>query len=293
MTDVYSTSEHPVVASNIRNVLSVDVEDYFQVAAFEGIVPRDEWAAHPIRVVDNTFRLLDIFAEYDVKATFFTLGWVADRSPQLVRAIADNGHEVASHGYDHTPVTRLNSVQFREDVVRTKKMLEDASGVAVTGYRAPTFSIDLSTPWALPILLETGHRYSSSVYPVKHDLYGWVDSQRFPYHERQSGLLEIPVSTIDLVGRNVPCGGGGYFRLYPYAFTRWCFRRINRDEARPVVFYMHPWEIDVEQPRLNGISMKARFRHYLNLKNTERRLQRLLGEFKWGRMDETFLGEAS
>lgn len=286
----HSIAETGVTERAISNALSVDVEDYFQVSAFEGVIPRDEWSQRSLRVADNTYRLLQLFDDYGVKATFFTLGWVAERAPELVRAIAEEGHEVASHGYDHTRVTKMDAATFKEDVIRTKQTLEDTSGAAVTGYRAPTFSIDRSTPWALPILSETGHRYSSSVYPVKHDLYGSVGEERFPYHEAQSGLLEIPISTVELFGRKVPCGGGGYFRLYPYAFTRWCFRRINHHEARAAVFYMHPWEIDSEQPRLNGISMKTRFRHYVNLKNTERRLRRLLAEFKWGRMDEIFLG---
>ena len=278
--------------SKIRNALSVDVEDYFQVAAFEAVISRDAWPQHALRVVKNTFRLIELFEQYGVKATFFTLGWVAERSPELIRAIVEAGHELASHGYDHTRVTQLDPATFREDVIRTKKILEDISGTGVTGYRAPTFSIDRSTPWALQTLLETGHRYSSSVYPVKHDLYGSVGAPRFPYHEKQSGLLEIPISTVELLGRNIPCGGGGYFRLYPYAFTRWCFRRINRREAHAVVFYLHPWEIDVDQPRLKGITMKSRFRHYINLKNTEARLRRLLTDFRWGRMDEIFLNGA-
>ena len=279
-------------ASKMRNALSVDVEDYFQVSAFEEAISRDEWSQHSLRVVKNTFRLIEIFEEHNVKATFFTLGWVAERSPDLMRAIVDAGHELASHGYDHTRVTKLDRSSFREDVTRTKKILEDVSGAAVTGYRAPTFSIDVSTPWALSTLQETGHRYSSSVYPVKHDLYGSVGTTRFPYRDEKSGLLEIPISTIELCGRNLPCGGGGYFRLYPYALTRWCFRRINQRDANPVVFYMHPWEIDAEQPRVAGIKARARFRHYVNLKNTENRLQRLLAEFSWGRMDDVFLNRA-
>jgi len=276
----------------MRNALSVDVEDYFQVSAFEDVISRKDWDSRPLRVINSTYRLIELFEQFDVKATFFTLGWVAERSPELIRAIVESGHEIASHGYDHTRVTKFDSSKFREDVVRTKKTLEDISGVQVSGYRAPTFSIDISTPWALPLLLETGHRYSSSVYPVKHDLYGSVGTQRFPYEDKESGLLEIPVSTVQLLGRNVPCGGGGYFRLYPYAFTRWCFRRINEREAGNGVFYMHPWEIDVEQPRLPGISLKSRFRHYINLGNTEKRLRRLLADFSWGRMDEIFLGGA-
>jgi len=277
----------------MRNALSVDVEDYFQVSAFEDVISRKDWDSRPLRVINSTYRLIELFEQFDVKATFFTLGWVAERSPELIRAIVESGHEIASHGYDHTRVTKFDSSKFREDVVRTKKTLEDISGVQVSGYRAPTFSIDISTPWALPLLLETGHRYSSSVYPVKHDLYGSVGTQRFPYEDKESGLLEIPVSTVQLLGRNVPCGGGGYFRLYPYAFTRWCFRRINDRDAGNGVFYMHPWEIDVEQPRLPGISLKSRFRHYINLGNTEKRLRRLLADFSWGRMDEIFLGGAT
>jgi polysaccharide deacetylase family protein (PEP-CTERM system associated) len=210
-----------------------------------------------------------------------------------MRRIVEAGHELASHGYDHTRVTNLDPARFREDVIRTKKTLEDITGVAISGYRAPTFSIDVSTPWALSTLRETGHLYSSSVYPVNHDLYGFVDGRRFPYREENSGLLEIPISTVEVMGHNLPCGGGGYFRLYPYVLTRWCYRRINRRDARAGVFYMHPWEIDAEQPRVDGLKAKARFRHYLNLKNTEKRLRRLLTDFQWGRMDEIFLNGVS
>ena len=290
-----SISESATVAhgatGRIANALSVDVEDYFQVSAFANFISRDDWSQHKSRVSANTYRLLEIFDEFQVKGTFFTLGWVAERTPELIREIANAGHELASHGYDHTLVTKLDEASFRADVTRTKAVLEDIGGVAVDGYRAPTFSIDASTPWAFSILKDVGHKYSSSTYPVKHDLYGNIGAPRFAFRDTATGLLEIPISTIELLGRNIPCGGGGYFRLYPYLFTRWCFRHINGRESAPGVFYTHPWEFDPEQPKFENLSAKARFRHYVNLDRTAQRLRKLLRDFHWGRVDEVFAHE--
>jgi polysaccharide deacetylase family protein (PEP-CTERM system associated) len=271
----------------MTNAFTVDVEDYFQVAAFEGHIAREDWDRHPRRVERNTEAVLNLLDAHGVKGTFFTLGWVAERCPALVRDIAARGHELASHGYDHTRVTQMNRDHFRDDVTRAKRLLEDAAGVAVRGYRAPTFSFNRDNRWAYELLLEAGYAYSSSVAPVKHDLYGIPDAPREPYRDA-SGMLEIPISTIRIGARNLPCGGGGFFRLYPYRLTRWCIERINREDAQPCIFYMHPWEIDVEQPRQTGVGFKTRLRHYLNLSRVESRLQRLLTDFRWARMDEVY-----
>jgi polysaccharide deacetylase family protein (PEP-CTERM system associated) len=269
------------------NALTVDVEDYFQVSALAPHIDRSSWDQRPCRVERNVRRLLELFAERDAKATFFTLGWVAERYPQLVRDIVAGGHELASHGYGHLRASDQTPEQFRDDIGRAKKMLEDIAGVPVLGYRAPSFSIGYSNPWAFDVLLDSGYRYSSSVYPVRHDHYGMPDAPRFPYQARP-GLVEIPVTTTRLLGRNVPAGGGGYFRLAPYALSRWALRRVNRVDQRPAIFYFHPWEIDPGQPRVSGTSLKTRFRHYVNLARTEPRLGRLLGDFRWGRVDEVF-----
>jgi polysaccharide deacetylase family protein (PEP-CTERM system associated) len=271
----------------MTNAFTVDVEDYFQVAAFEGHIAREDWDRHPRRVERNTEAVLNLLDAHGVKGTFFTLGWVAERCPALVRDIAARGHELASHGYDHTRVTQMNRDHFREDVTRAKRLLEDAAGVAVRGYRAPTFSFNRDNRWAYELLLEAGYAYSSSVAPVKHDLYGIPDAPREPYRDA-SGMLEIPISTVRIGARNLPCGGGGFFRLYPYRLTRWCIERINREDAQPCIFYMHPWELDVAQPRQTGVGFKTRLRHYLNLSRVESRLQRLLTDFRWARMDEVY-----
>jgi polysaccharide deacetylase family protein (PEP-CTERM system associated) len=277
----------PQTSSPPVNALTVDVEDYFQVSALAPHIDRSTWDDRPCRVERNVQRLLALFAERDAKATFFTLGWVAERYPQLVRDIVAGGHELASHGYGHLRASDQTPDQFRDDIGRAKKLLEDIAGVPVLGYRAPSFSIGYTNPWAFDVLLDTGYRYSSSVYPVQHDHYGMPDAPRFPYQVRP-GLVEIPVTTTRLLGRNVPAGGGGYFRLAPYALSRWALRRVNRIDQRPAIFYFHPWEIDPGQPRVSGTSLKTRFRHYVNLARTEPRLGRLLGDFRWGRVDEVF-----
>lgn len=273
----------------VVNALSVDVEDYFQVQALETVFPRRGWDNCELRVERNTERLLALFDEAGVKATFFTLGWVARRCPALVRRIAEGGHEVASHGYGHQRVDTAGPEAFRADVARARAVIEDAAGVAVKGYRAPTFSVGHHTPWAWPILEAEGHAYSSSVYPVRRDLYGVPDAPLTLYRPAGvSRLVEIPISAVRLGGRNWPAGGGGYFRLLPYALSRMAIGRVNADGARPAVFYLHPWEIDPGQPRVRGTPWKSRLRHYLSLSRTEARLRRLLRDARWDRLDRVF-----
>ena len=271
----------------LMNALTVDVEDYFQVSAMAPHIERETWDAQPCRVERNVQRLLALFAKSGARVTFFTLGWVAERYPQLVREIVAAGHELASHGYGHQRASDLSREAFFEDVRRAKALLEDIGGRPVHGYRAPSFSIGLGNLWAFDTLLEAGYRYSSSVYPVQHDHYGMPDAPRFPY-EARPGLLEIPITTTRVLGRNMPAGGGGYFRLAPYGLSRWALRRVNDVDRRPAIFYFHPWEIDPDQPRIPGISLKTRFRHYVNLDKTEARLGQLLRDFSWGRVDEVF-----
>ncbi len=269
------------------NALTVDVEDYFQVSALAPLIHRGSWDQRECRVERNVDRLLDLFAQRSARATFFTLGWVAERYPRLIRDIVAAGHELASHGYGHLRASEQSPQEFRQDVLRAKQLLEDLGGQRVQGYRAPSFSIGHSNPWAFDVLLESGYRYSSSIYPVQHDHYGMPDAPRFPYQVRP-GLTEIPVTTARVLGRNLPAGGGGYFRLAPYGLSRWALRRVNTVDRRPAIFYFHPWEIDPEQPRVPGTSLKTRFRHYVNLDKTESRLGRLLRDFRWGRVDEVF-----
>jgi len=278
--------------NGITNVMSVDVEDYFQVGAFEHTIPRDAWEQWPCRVEANVERILALFARHGLHATFFTLGWIAERYPGVVRAIVAGGHELASHGYGHQRVGDLSPSAFREDVSRAKALLEDLSGVSVAGYRAPSFSIGSSNLWALDVLAEAGYRYSSSIYPIAHDHYGMPEAPRFPYRpESCPALLEIPPTTVPLAGRNWPAAGGGYFRLLPYAASRWLIGRVNRLERRPAMFYFHPWEIDPEQPRVSGAPLKSRFRHYVNLNRMEDKLDRLCADFQWGRADQVYATE--
>ena len=277
----------PEPAFELMNALTVDVEDYFQVSAMAPHIARDSWDAQPCRVERNVQRLLMLFAQHRAHATFFTLGWVAERYPQLVRDIVAGGHELASHGYGHLRASEQSPADFTQDVRRAKALLEDIGGRVVQGYRAPSFSIGHGNPWAFDVLLQAGYRYSSSVYPVQHDHYGMPDAPRFPYAARP-GLTEIPITTTRMLGRNLPAGGGGYFRLAPYKLSRWALRRVNAIDRRPAIFYMHPWEIDPGQPRVAGTNLKTRFRHYVNLSRTEARLGRLLSDFKWGRVDEVF-----
>lgn len=270
--------------------MTVDVEDYFQVSAFEPYIAREAWEILPCRVERNTDRILGLFAEHGVKATFFTLGWVAERYPGLVKRIVEAGHELACHGYSHIRVTEQTPEEFREDVSRSKAILEDISGSPVIGYRAASYSIGAKNLWALDVLDELGFRYSSSIYPVKHDLYGMPEAPRFGFHPGgHDGLLELPVTTVKLGERNFPCGGGGYFRLLPYGVSRWAMRRVNDKDGQACIFYFHPWEIDPDQPRQNNINLKTKFRHYLNLSRMENRLTRLLEDFRWDTMANVFL----
>ncbi len=276
----------PDTDTRIANGLSVDVEDWFQVGAFENVIERGEWDGIKTRVESNVDRILDLFAEADVSATFFTLGWVAKRHPKLIRRIADAGHEVASHGYDHARVFNFDRKSFGEDIRLARDILQDCSGQRVSGYRAPSFSIDQRTPWAFMELAEQGYDYSSSVAPVAHDHYGWPEAPRFAFRPLPwSDLVEIPVTTAILGGRRVAAGGGGFFRVLPYGFSRWAIRQVNRREERPAVFYFHPWEIDPEQPRVPNAPMRSKLRHYTGLDKMADKLRGLVHEFRWGRMD--------
>lgn len=293
------------------NALTIDVEDYFQVTAFERCVRRDEWDRYPLRVADNTLRILDLLDEFDIRATFFVLGWVAKRCPALVREIGARGHEVACHGYGHRRVYTQTRHEFRDDVRKSKALLEDLTGAAVLGYRAPSYSISLDSLWAFDELSSAGYRYDSSVFPIRHDLYGIPDWPRFPFSVartadgiwvpewngdgdevsgcgEKSRMMEIPITTLKIAGKSVPIAGGGYFRLFPYSFTSWGLRRINRTEKRPFVFYLHPWELDPGQPRMPGAGLRSRLRHYLNIGKTEQRFRRLLGEFEFSTMNRLF-----
>lgn len=268
------------------NVMTVDVEDYFQVSAFEPYISRDSWGRLECRVERNVDRILQLFDRHGVKATFFTLGWIAERYPQMVRRMVAQGHELASHGWSHVRVTQQDQDAFRQDIVRTKALLEDVSGQEILGYRAASYSIGADNLWALDVLRETGHLYSSSIYPIRHDLYGMPEAPRFAFRPGEGDFLEFPVTTFRIANKNLPCGGGGWFRLLPYAGMRWAIRRVNRVDGEAAIFYFHPWEIDPDQPRQDGIDAKTRFRHYLNLERMESRLNCLLGDFSWGRMDE-------
>ncbi|GHU35224.1 polysaccharide deacetylase [Betaproteobacteria bacterium] len=272
----------------ITNALTIDVEDYFQVSALAPYIARSEWDSRECRIERNVGHILTMLDECRTKATFFTLGWIAERYPQLVRRIADAGHEVASHGYGHQRASDLDENAFFADIDAAKKLLEDLSGQQVKGYRAPSFSIGEKNQWAFDSLERAGYLYSSSIYPIRHDHYGMPDAPRFA-HKVRGGLLEVPPTTVCFFGRNWPASGGGYFRLMPYAVSRWLLNRVNGGEGQPAIFFFHPWEIDYEQPRIPGINLKTRFRHYLNLRRTEGRIRRLLEDFHWGRMDAIFL----
>ncbi len=270
----------------IVNGLSVDVEDWFQVGAFENVIARDNWDGIRTRVESNVDAILDLFAQAQVSATFFTLGWVAKRHPAMIRRIADAGHEIASHGYDHARVFTFDRKTFAEDILKARHILEDCSGRQVTGYRAPSFSIDHRTPWAFMELAEQGYVYSSSVAPVAHDHYGWPDAPRFAFKPLPwSDLIELPVTTAILGGKRVAAGGGGFFRVLPYGFSRWAIRQVNRREGRPAIFYFHPWEIDPDQPRVSNAPMRSKLRHYTGLEKMAGKLSDLVKEFRWCRMD--------
>jgi len=268
----------------MTNVMSVDVEEHFHVAAFDRQIDSADWDSHPTRVVANTERLLALFDRRGINATFFILGWVAERHPALVRRITESGHEVASHGCNHIPAFRQTREVFADDVRRSKATLEDITGQPVLGYRAASFSIVKRNQWAFEELDRAGYRYSSSVNPVRHDIYGFPDAPRFNFQPAGTRLTECPITTLELAGQRLPCGGGGYFRLLPPVLFRWALRRVNR-AGHPCYFYLHPWEVDPDQPRIPGASWKSRFRHYTNLHKTEGRLDQLLREFTWDRFD--------
>lgn len=272
------------------NAFTVDVEDYFQVAALAAQFPQDRWSSVACRVEASTDRCLALLDDANVRGTFFTLAWVAERFPALIRRITEGGHELASHGCNHTLLTRLSADEILADLVRSRAILEDTGGALVQGYRAPTFSLNKQNLWVYDLIGEAGYRYSSSIYPIRHDLYGIPDAPRFK-HTVRPGLDEVPVTTVRFRGRNYPCAGGGYFRLLPYVAYRRLVRHYLEREGRPAMFYTHPWELDPEQPSVGGLPLKSRFRHYLNLSRTEDRMRRLLADFRWGRMDAVFFPE--
>jgi polysaccharide deacetylase family protein (PEP-CTERM system associated) len=277
-------------SARVVNAFSVDVEDYFQVEAFKGVVDRSSWDTRPARVVQNTERVLGLLESAEARATFFILGWVAERFPALVRRIQVGGHEIASHGHAHEAAHAQTPEQFRRDIRQAKAILENEAGTAVRGFRAPTFSIGARNWWAYEVLAEEGYEYSSSLYPIEHDLYGMPSGPRVPFRPIAShSFVELPLPTIRMFNRNHPCGGGGWFRLFPYAVSRWCIDRINRLNATPCIFYCHPWEFDPAQPRIDGVPFKSRLRHYLNLGAMEGRISRLLRDHAWGRIDEVVL----
>jgi len=276
----------------MQNALSVDVEDWFQVGAFETVIARDAWETLERRVERNTEAVLALFDEAGVKATFFTLGWIAERHPALIRRIAAAGHELASHGWDHKRVFTLSEAEFRADLARARAAIEDAGGQAVSGYRAPSFSVDQRTPWAHPVLADEGYAYSSSVAPIRHDHYGWRDSPRFAWRPvAGSDLIELPVTTVEVAGRRFAAGGGGFFRLLPYALSNWAIGRVNGAEARPAIFYFHPWDMDAGQPRVADAPLKSKLRHYTNLSQMRPKLLKLLKAHRWGRADEVAAAE--
>jgi polysaccharide deacetylase family protein (PEP-CTERM system associated) len=278
----------------LTNAMTVDVEDYFHVSAFDDVVPRERWPAMESRVVRNTERLLDLFAQFNVHGTFFVLGWVAERHPALVRAIVSRGHELASHGYAHRLVYGQAPEVFRDDVRRARALLEDAAGTRVRGYRAPSFSVTRRSLWALDVLLEEGYSYDASIFPIRHDRYGIPDAPRWPHaiSTPRGEIFEVPGSTVRVGGTNLPVAGGGYFRILPYTWTRWGIGRVNTVERQPVVFYLHPWEIDPEQPRLPA-SRLGRFRHYRNLHKTEARLRSLMRDFTFAPLNAVLPGCAA
>jgi len=286
MQIVDKTSQFP-----LKQALTVDVEDYFHVSAFEKAIDKADWQNLELRVEKNTYRLLELFEQKQAKCTFFTLGWVAERCPNLIQAIVKQGHELASHGFSHQRATRMTPEQFRDDVSKSKQVLEDAAGQAIVGYRAPSFSVNDSNTWVYEVLTELGFEYSSSTYPIEHDLYGVPKWPRFKY-QRPEGIIEIPVPTMRKNEKNTGIGGGGYFRLYPYWLSK---RRIDNylnTEKQPYSFYFHPWEIDPEQPRVDGASVKSRLRHYLNLSSMEGKVAQLLEDYQWDTMKSVYIDGA-
>ncbi len=277
-------------SNQLINAMSVDVEDYFQVSAFESYIKRADWNQIPLRVEQNMERILQNFADHQIKATFFTLGWIAERHPSMLKKIVDEGHELASHGWSHIRVSTQTKPEFFQDITRTKHLLEDLSGQQIKGYRAASYSLNKDNyQWAHQVLAETGHQYSSSIFPVKHDLYGMPETPRFCWKPDYADIIEIPITTVEYGKKRIACGGGGWFRFFPYAFSKSAMQRVNQKDKQPVIFYFHPWEIDPKQPKQANLAFKTRFRHYLNLAKTEQRLNQLLNDFEWGRMDHLFL----
>jgi polysaccharide deacetylase family protein (PEP-CTERM system associated) len=282
------------MSTKVTNAMSVDVEDYFHVAALSEAISRDDWDSMNTRVDTNTRRLLDLFDRSRTSATFFVLGWVAERHPALVREIRARGHEIACHGFSHKLVYKQSPAEFREETRRSKAILEDLAGQPVEGYRAASYSITPQSLWALDILCEEGFIYDSSIFPVRHDLYGIPGAQRFPHMLRTPAgaeIAEFPPTTTRLFGQNLPAAGGGYFRLYPYALSRWLMRRVNEAEKQPTVFYLHPWEVDPDQPQID-VGWRSRFRHYNNLEKCEARLGRLLEDFRFNTVRQVLEGKA-
>jgi polysaccharide deacetylase family protein (PEP-CTERM system associated) len=273
---------------SIQNAMTVDVEDYFQVSAFEQIIRRDDWENLPCRIPQNMDKILQMFADRQVKSTFFVLGWVAERFPDVVKKIVTDGHEVASHGWSHVRVPNSNPDDFFADVDKTRKLLQDLSGQPVIGYRAASYSVTKNTLWAYDQLARAGYQYSSSIFPIKHDLYGIPDAPRTPFIIEDTGTLEIPLTTVKLFERNFPCSGGGWFRLMPYSLFKAGLKRVNNNDRLPGIFYFHPWEVDPEQPRQKNLPAKTAFRHYLNLERMASRLDQLLLDFNWDTMQQVF-----
>jgi polysaccharide deacetylase family protein (PEP-CTERM system associated) len=282
-------TERTARTNSVVNAITIDVEDYFQVSAFEPYISRSAWEEQPTRVEQNIDRILEILEDTGVHATFFTLGWIAERYPHMVRRIVERGHELASHGYAHERASTLQRDSFLADIVMAKAVLEDVAGIKVQGYRAPSFSFGKGSLWAYDCLAEAGYRYSSSIYPIRHDHYGSPDAPRFAYCVNAQ-MFEVPITTARLFRQNWPAGGGGYFRLMPYAVSRWLIQRVNVEEGEAAIFYFHPWEIDPEQPRVNGVNARTRFRHYVNLHRTAERVRLLLRDFHWDRVDRVVFG---
>jgi len=282
------------LSGSALNAMTVDVEDYFQVEAFAPHIAREDWNNRECRVERNMDRILQLFSDNNTKATFFTLGWVAERYPQIVRRIVGEGHELASHGLAHFRADHQSRPLFLADVKRAKELLEDVGGTQVNGYRATSFSITRRNLWALSVLEEVGYKYSSSTFPINHDLYGIPEQPRFAFYPfADSKFVEIPITTIRKFGRNWPAGGGGYFRLFPYSLFKRNLRAVRAEDRQPCMFYFHPWEIDHTQPRITGTSVKTRVRHYLNLERTFDRLQLLLKDFRWSSVDRVFFADSA
>jgi polysaccharide deacetylase family protein (PEP-CTERM system associated) len=278
------------VTATPLNAMTIDVEDYFQVSAFSDHIRRDSWSCIPSRIERNIEIILGLLQSNNIQATFFVLGWIAERYPEMVRRIINCGHELASHGYDHVRASCQTPEQFAFDIYHSKDILEQIGGQPILGYRAPSFSIGANNLWTFDTLLKAGYRYSSSIYPIQHDHYGMPIASRFAFYPcGQKCFLELPISTVRIGGRNFPAGGGGYFRLFPYTLSRWLLRRINYCDGHSGIFYFHPWELDPDQPRLLGLSVKTGFRHYVNLARMERKLHSLMRDFRWNRIDKIFL----